>query len=110
MGCYLGRNITGPAAEVEKVEMTVQSQLDFWTKKTAAEGGKLYAATVKVPVHVMPGIIGRGGSGLRELIAKSDGAVVEVLGKSGSDTLKIIGTSHQLDTVKASLNQMRRRA
>ncbi|KAA1092901.1 hypothetical protein PGT21_017636 [Puccinia graminis f. sp. tritici] len=103
-------NITGPAAEVEKLEKTVKSQLDVWTKKTDAEGGKLYAATVKVPVHVMPGIIGRGGNGLRELIAKSGGAVVEVLGKSGSDTLKVIGTSQQLDAVKASLNQMRRRA
>ncbi|OAV94724.1 hypothetical protein PTTG_03108 [Puccinia triticina 1-1 BBBD Race 1] len=103
-------NMSGPAAELENVEKTLKTQIDFWKSKMDVEGGKIYAATVKVPGHAMPMIIGRGGTGLRELTAKSDGAFVEVLGKSGSDTLKIMGTSKQLDSVKALLNQMKRRA
>ncbi|KAI7942236.1 hypothetical protein MJO28_012263 [Puccinia striiformis f. sp. tritici] len=100
-------NITGPEGEITKVEKMISRQLDFWTNKVTTEG-ELNVVTVKVPVHVMPGIIGRGGTGLRELIAKSEGAFVEVLGKSGSDTLKIIGTHIQLDIIKNFLNGMRR--
>ncbi|POW22054.1 hypothetical protein PSHT_01679 [Puccinia striiformis] len=96
-------NITGPEGEITKVEKMINRQLDFWTNKVTTEG-ELNVVTVKVPVHVMPGIIGRGGTGLRELIAKSEGAFVEVLGKSGSDTLKIIGTHIQLDIIKNFLN------
>ncbi|PLW46609.1 hypothetical protein PCASD_07399 [Puccinia coronata f. sp. avenae] len=103
-------NVTGPEAEVEKIEQAVRSQVEFWRSKSEAEGGKIYVTMVKVPAHVMPGIIGKGGIGLRDLTAKSDAAFIEVLGKAGSDTLRIVGTAPQMDIIKSSLNQMRRRA
>lgn len=62
-----------------------------------------HLAIAKVPGRSMAKIIGRGGSGLQMMIEESEGATIDVIGRSGSDRLSVIGSLDQLETVKRLL-------
>lgn len=95
-------NISGTEEEVMRIESRIQDRL----RRLGGWEGKSHIVTVKVPRSLMPAIIGKSGTGLQNLYDKSQGCVIEVVGKFNSDTLKILGTLNQLDIIKDSLNLM----
>ncbi|EGG10543.1 uncharacterized protein MELLADRAFT_115471 [Melampsora larici-populina 98AG31] len=95
-------NIHGPnEEEVEKVSQMIQNRIKKETNnKNPKTKTFTHLAIAKVPVSLMPRIIGRGGNGLRIMNEESDGAMIDVIGKVGSDSLSICGSLEQLEIVK----------
>ncbi|CAH7666831.1 hypothetical protein BY996DRAFT_4590552 [Phakopsora pachyrhizi] len=92
-------NITGlDQKEVEAVEKRFQDKLNDLI--SGSDKGENQVGFLKLMTGLMPKVIGRGGTGLRSLIEQSGALMVEVVGRTGSDTLKIIGNSQQIGRVK----------
>lgn len=95
-------NIHGPNdEEVEKVSQMIQNRIKKETNTKSPKSKTFtHLAIAKVPASLMPRIIGRGGNGLRIMNEESEGAMIDVIGKVGSDSLSICGSLEQLEIVK----------
>ncbi|KAG0148752.1 hypothetical protein CROQUDRAFT_654606 [Cronartium quercuum f. sp. fusiforme G11] len=98
-------NIHGPSnEEVEKVAKVVQDRVK--KAEGSAKARPSHLAIAKVPSQSMARIIGRGGSGLMMLSTESGGGIVDVIGKSGSDKLSVVGSLEQLEVIRKILSRI----
>ncbi|KAH9810276.1 hypothetical protein DFH28DRAFT_986630 [Melampsora americana] len=95
-------NIHGPnEEEVEKVYQMIQNRIQKEMKsKPDQQKSFTHLAIAKVPVSLMPRIIGRGGNGLKIMNEESEGAMIDVIGKVGSDCLSVCGRLEQVEIVR----------